>query len=313
MTTSLPFAVTVQPDNFTQLDDLARRTYGAPLHPESLTHAQAWRIVAALLPAYRADRELRVTYEGRTLSAATDGDAARHVVEKFARDAAPRADDDRPLRLTVAPTLWQRLTGARPVVMCWAPPTADSGPAADDQDAAEHRYEDHGKIYFYFAEGRWHLDSTSLDGYPLDGLGSLDCTYGGCPDRCTTCKTPEATAEREQADATPLPTGREVLDMLAEWYGYTLVRTDRTAEAARADQLLADFRADVRAIEDHTARYTDEPGSDQDAAVTARYADARAELYEHATETAERLHALASAGHLPKAWTTARTAQVVAD
>lgn len=99
-------------------------------------------------------------------------------------------------------------------------PTTPATVAHDDED---HRYEDHGKIYFYFADGRWHLDATSVDGYPLDGLDGLDCTYGGCPNHCQTCQTPAATAEREKVHATPLPTGREVLDMLADWFGYSLI------------------------------------------------------------------------------------------
>ncbi len=101
--------------------------------------------------------------------------------------------------------------------------TPTDAPATVAHDDEDHRYEDHGKIYFYFAEGRWHLDATSVDGYPLDGLDGLDCTYGGCPNHCQTCQTPAATAEREIVDATPLPTGREVLDMLADWFGYSLI------------------------------------------------------------------------------------------
>ncbi|MFF5037912.1 hypothetical protein [Nocardia salmonicida] len=102
--------------------------------------------------------------------------------------------------------------------------TPTDAPATIEHADEDHRYEDHGKIYFYFADGGWRLDSTSVDGYPLDGLDGLDCTYGGCPNYCQTCQTPEATAERKQVHATPLPTGREVLDMLADWFGYSLIK-----------------------------------------------------------------------------------------
>ncbi|ATL72507.1 hypothetical protein [Nocardia terpenica] len=179
--------------------------------------------------------------------------------------------------------------------------------AAAEQDAEGHRYEDHGKIYFYFDEGRWHLDSTSVDGYPLDGLEGLDCTFGGCPNHCETCKTQAATAEREQAETTPLPTGRDVLDMLADWFGYTLIKAeDQLAAAAEPDALLAEFRSYLRKAEQRAAEYYADPDNEKDAAATGLYVDDRAELYAQAAGVAERLDTLARAGHLPQAWAIQR-------
>ncbi|MFF2088549.1 hypothetical protein ACFVVM_32600 [Nocardia sp. NPDC058176] len=182
-------------------------------------------------------------------------------------------------------------------------------PAVVDED--EHRLEDHGKIYFSLGPGEntWRLDSASLDGYPLDGLDEIECTYGNRR-MCQVCRSAEGRAELDRAGAVPIPTARELLDMLAEHYGYTLVAhlDDTTNAAGDPDQLLAQFRETLREIEQEAADYHANPANENDAQATATYVDRHAELLAEAVDAAVGLDAAASHGVRPQLWNHAHAA-----
>ncbi|MGW5441435.1 hypothetical protein [Nocardia asteroides] len=181
-------------------------------------------------------------------------------------------------------------------------------PAAADEEA--HRLEDHGKIYVSLGpgEGSWRLDPASLDGYSLDGLDEIECTYGN-RHMCEVCGSEEGRAELERARRLPLPTARELLDMLADHYGYTLVtHLDDTTNAGDPDQLLAQFRATLREIEQEAADYYADPDNGSDAQATATYVDRQAELLAEAVDAAVGLDAAASRGVRPQLWDHAQAA-----
>lgn len=189
-----------------------------------------------------------------------------------------------------------------------APPEPE--PAAADEDGEEHRLEDHGKIYFSLGPGEnsWRLDSASVDGYPLDGLDEIECTYGNRR-MCQVCRSEDGRAELDRAGAVPIPTARELLDMLADHYGYTLVaHLDQTAHAGDPDQLLARFRDTLREIEQEAAAYYANPANESDPQATATHVDRQAELLAAAVDAAVGLDAAASRGIRPQPWNHARAA-----
>lgn len=199
----------------------------------------------------------------------------------------------------------------------WAPAAAPATvetppePAVADEVEEEHRLEDHGKIYFSLGPGEtsWRLDSASVDGYPLDGgLDEIECTYGN-RHMCQVCRSEEGHAELERASAVWLPTGRELLDMLAEHYGYTLVaRLEDQRSGSDPDQLLARFRDTLREIEQEAAAYYANPANESDPQATATHVDRQAELLAAAVDAAVGLDAAASRGVRPQPWNHAQAA-----
>lgn len=178
----------------------------------------------------------------------------------------------------------------------------DPEPPATADD--EHRLENHGKIYFSLGPGEptWRLDPASVDGYSLDGLDETECTYGN-RHVCAICRTDSGQAELDRAESTPLPTGRDVLDMLAAHYGYTLTARPDSAEPHESpDQLLARFRTALHDLDVLATAYTAHPGNDTDSSATATYTDRRSELLDAAVDAAAALDAAATLGRWPQAW-----------
>ncbi|UGT58845.1 hypothetical protein [Nocardia asteroides] len=188
---------------------------------------------------------------------------------------------------------------------------SETAPATADDEDEGHRLEDHGKVYFSLGPGEtsWRLDSASVDGYPLDGgLDEIECTYGN-RHMCQVCRSEEGHAELERASAVALPTGRELLDLLAEHYGYTLVaRLGEPLSGGDPDRLLARFRDTLREIETEAAAYYANPANESDPQATATHVDRQAELLAVAVDAAVGLDAAASRGVRPQLWNHAQAA-----
>lgn len=83
---------------------------------------------------------------------------------------------------------------------------------------SNHRIEHSVQVYLLYRDGEWVVDPVTLDGYDLDpvllgptledGARNGECAGAGCPDQH------ECHREREHADATPLPTGYELSQLL---------------------------------------------------------------------------------------------------
>ncbi|WP_040713614.1 MULTISPECIES: hypothetical protein [Nocardia] len=87
----------------------------------------------------------------------------------------------------------------------------------------EHRIEDAVKVYMVFEDGRWCLDALIQQGDPLDEVTGTRCSYEQPREDCAVCSTPQGLAAVEAADRAPMPTPRELLDMLAAEFGVVLV------------------------------------------------------------------------------------------
>ncbi|WP_043734778.1 hypothetical protein, partial [Nocardia asiatica] len=87
----------------------------------------------------------------------------------------------------------------------------------------EHRIEDAVKVYMVFEDGRWCLDASIRQSQPLDEVHGTRCSYELPREDCVVCSTPQGLAAVEAADRANMPSGRELLDMLAAEFGFDLV------------------------------------------------------------------------------------------
>ncbi|MFF5037541.1 MULTISPECIES: hypothetical protein [Nocardia] len=125
MTTSDPIVLVVEHRDAADLDADANELFGKNLDDNQLTYLEAMALVSAFLHTRlrNAASTRSVTRDG-TVVASSDDDglmAARGVAEGLIRDMETRADEDTALHITIAPTVWQRLTGRRGRTLRWHP------------------------------------------------------------------------------------------------------------------------------------------------------------------------------------------------
>ncbi|MEV6256729.1 hypothetical protein ACIHAX_19530 [Nocardia sp. NPDC051929] len=87
----------------------------------------------------------------------------------------------------------------------------------------EHRVENAVKVYLVFEDGRWYLDASIHQNQPLDEVRGTQCSYEQPRQDCVVCSTQQGLAVVEAADRANMPSGRELLDMLAAEFGCDLV------------------------------------------------------------------------------------------
>ncbi|MFD4356831.1 hypothetical protein ACFWPX_30065 [Nocardia sp. NPDC058518] len=118
-----PYVIVLSLWGFAVLDRTARIRYGVPLHPDTLSYEHAMTAMADYLGTYATDNYASVKRDGRTIADTTrDADATVQILTEIALEMAPRIDDDRTLRITIAPTWWQRITRRTPATLTWHPP-----------------------------------------------------------------------------------------------------------------------------------------------------------------------------------------------
>ncbi|PPJ36448.1 hypothetical protein C5E45_20605 [Nocardia nova] len=84
-----------------------------------------------------------------------------------------------------------------------------------------HVLEQQVKVYLQL-RGDWVLDATTVDGSGLESALAHGAICAG-EDDCAWCSTPAGIQARQDADHIPLPSGRDLLDMLASAFGVALV------------------------------------------------------------------------------------------
>lgn len=102
-----------------------------------------------------------------------------------------------------------------------------NNPAPSDSGSV-HKIEQIVRVYLMFEEGRWRIDPASISEFGLEGLEAAECVDTGEYGTCAVCSSPEGIERLMAADATYLPTSRQLLDMLASAYGYELARPGET-------------------------------------------------------------------------------------
>lgn len=170
-------------------------------------------VVERLLPAAIADGRAALARYNEIL---TDWETANAAADAERRDLAPseyQAHDDAQVdALGTAVDALQKIVTA-----------VDTPPA--DGDYHEHRIEDTAKVYLRWgADDRWVVDHVTVDGHALDSaLDEPESSNCGCPAGPDGGDGPEHLAAHERAALTGLPTGEELLHLLAAACGKQVI------------------------------------------------------------------------------------------
>ncbi|WP_331757992.1 hypothetical protein OG225_41820 (plasmid) [Nocardia sp. NBC_01377] len=123
---------------------------------------------------------------------------------------------------------------------------ASDNPTPSDSGSV-HKIEQIVRVYLMFEDGRWRIDPASIGGVGLEGLDAAECVDTGEYFTCAVCSAPEGIERLMVADATLLPTSRQLLDMLAVAHGYELARPGETKAVDLAVKLSGQLSDSVSA------------------------------------------------------------------